>query len=125
MILTTVICSSGLSVFGASSFVPILHFAWLMVFLLVAALSATSFFCRPFSPALWAAVSGRVVRAPTARISRGHRRIQADRRRSPRPRGDDVQRRTAGQAGAQPPRAVRSRTGLSPGGASGLGGVDL
>jgi predicted RND superfamily exporter protein len=35
---TTLICSSGLLVFAASSFVPILHFAWLMVFLLLAAL---------------------------------------------------------------------------------------
>jgi len=35
---TTMICSAGLLVFGASSFVPILHFAWLMVFLLLAAL---------------------------------------------------------------------------------------
>jgi hypothetical protein len=35
---TTLICSSGLLVFAASSFVPILHFAWLMVFLLVSAL---------------------------------------------------------------------------------------
>jgi hypothetical protein len=38
MVQTTLICSSGLLVFAASSFVPILHFAWLMVFLLVAAL---------------------------------------------------------------------------------------
>jgi predicted RND superfamily exporter protein len=38
MIQTTLICSSGLVVFAASSFVPILHFAWLMVFLLLAAL---------------------------------------------------------------------------------------
>ena len=35
---TTVICSCGLIVFAASSFVPILHFAWLMVFLLLMAL---------------------------------------------------------------------------------------
>ena len=35
---TTMICSSGLLVFSASSFVPILHFAWLMVFLLLTAL---------------------------------------------------------------------------------------
>ncbi len=35
---TTLICSSGLIVFAASSFVPILHFAWLMVFLLLTAL---------------------------------------------------------------------------------------
>ncbi len=35
---TTLICSSGLLVFAASSFVPILHFSWLMVFLLLAAL---------------------------------------------------------------------------------------
>lgn len=38
MIHTTIICASGLLVFSASSFVPILHFAWLMVFLLIAAL---------------------------------------------------------------------------------------
>ena len=35
---TTMICASGLLVFVASSFVPILHFAWLMVLLLLAAL---------------------------------------------------------------------------------------
>ena len=38
MVHTTVICCSGLAVFALSSFVPILHFAWLMVFLLLAAL---------------------------------------------------------------------------------------
>jgi hypothetical protein len=36
---TTLICSSGLIVFAASSFVPILHVAWLMVFLLLFALA--------------------------------------------------------------------------------------
>ncbi len=35
---TTLICSSGLLVFSFSSFVPILHFSWLMVLLLLAAL---------------------------------------------------------------------------------------
>ncbi|MFV1967722.1 MAG: RND family transporter [Pirellulaceae bacterium] len=35
---TTLICASGLLVFAASSFVPILHFAYLMVFLLITAL---------------------------------------------------------------------------------------
>jgi hypothetical protein len=35
---TTLICASGLLVFAASSFVPILHFSWLMVFLLLSAL---------------------------------------------------------------------------------------
>jgi predicted RND superfamily exporter protein len=38
MVHTTLICSCGLIVFALSSFVPILHFAWLMVFLLAAAL---------------------------------------------------------------------------------------
>ncbi|QDT11330.1 efflux RND transporter permease subunit [Planctomycetes bacterium K23_9] len=38
MVHTTLICSLGLLVFAISSFVPILHFAWLMVFLLLAAL---------------------------------------------------------------------------------------
>lgn len=38
MIHTTLICSCGLSVFALSTFVPILHFAWLMVFLLGSAL---------------------------------------------------------------------------------------
>ncbi len=38
MIHTTLICSCGLLVFALSSFVPILHFAWLMVFLLLSAL---------------------------------------------------------------------------------------
>ncbi len=38
MVHTTLICSCGLIVFALSTFVPILHFAWLMVFLLSAAL---------------------------------------------------------------------------------------
>lgn len=38
MIHTTLICGTGLAVFAISSFVPILHFAWLMVALLLAAL---------------------------------------------------------------------------------------
>lgn len=38
MMHTTLICSGGLIVFAASSFVPILHFAWMMVFLLFSAL---------------------------------------------------------------------------------------
>jgi hypothetical protein len=38
MVHTTIICSGGLLVFSASTFVPILHFAWLMVSLLLAAL---------------------------------------------------------------------------------------
>jgi predicted RND superfamily exporter protein len=38
MLLTTMICGAGLAVFGLSSFVPILHFAWLMVTLLLAAI---------------------------------------------------------------------------------------
>jgi predicted RND superfamily exporter protein len=38
MIHTTLICSSGLLVFALSTFVPILHFAWLMFFLLLSAL---------------------------------------------------------------------------------------
>jgi predicted RND superfamily exporter protein len=38
MVHTTLICSCGLLVFALSSFVPILHFAWLMVFLLLSAL---------------------------------------------------------------------------------------
>jgi len=39
MISTTVICASGLVVFSLSSFMPIVHFAWLMVALLAAALA--------------------------------------------------------------------------------------
>ncbi|MGB7344626.1 MAG: MMPL family transporter, partial [Pirellulaceae bacterium] len=38
MIQTTMICACGLLVFAVSTFVPILHFAWLMVFLLLSAL---------------------------------------------------------------------------------------
>lgn len=38
MLHTTLICCGGLLVFAASSFVPILHFAWLMVALLLAAI---------------------------------------------------------------------------------------
>ena len=38
MIHTTLICSCGLAIFAISDFVPILHFAWLMVLLLAAAL---------------------------------------------------------------------------------------
>ncbi|MEM0926347.1 MAG: hypothetical protein AAGJ83_09955, partial [Planctomycetota bacterium] len=38
MLLTTFICGGGLCVFALSTFVPILHFAYLMVLLLIAAL---------------------------------------------------------------------------------------
>ena len=38
MLSTTVICGAGLVVFSLSSFMPIVHFAWLMVVLLIAAL---------------------------------------------------------------------------------------
>lgn len=38
MLSTTVICSAGLIVFSLSTFMPIVHFAWLMVTLLAAAL---------------------------------------------------------------------------------------
>lgn len=38
MVHTSLICAGGLIVFALSSFVPILHFAWLMVFLLGSAL---------------------------------------------------------------------------------------
>ncbi|MCC9600802.1 MMPL family transporter [Stieleria sp. JC731] len=38
MVHTTLICSSGLIVFALSSFVPVLHFAYLMVVLLISAL---------------------------------------------------------------------------------------
>lgn len=38
MVHTTLICAGGLIVFALSTFVPILHFAWLMVFLLLSAL---------------------------------------------------------------------------------------
>ena len=38
MVHTTMICAGGLAVFALSTFVPILHFAWLMVFLLGSAL---------------------------------------------------------------------------------------
>jgi hypothetical protein len=38
MVHTSLICAGGLAIFALSSFVPILHFAYLMVFLLCAAL---------------------------------------------------------------------------------------
>jgi predicted RND superfamily exporter protein len=38
MVHTSLICACGLMVFALSTFVPILHFAWLMFFLLMAAL---------------------------------------------------------------------------------------
>lgn len=38
MVHTTMICAGGLLVFAVSTFVPILHFAWLMVLLLLSAL---------------------------------------------------------------------------------------
>jgi len=38
MLSTTVICGAGLVVFSLSSFMPVVHFAWLMVVLLIAAL---------------------------------------------------------------------------------------
>jgi predicted RND superfamily exporter protein len=56
MIHTTVICSAGLAVFALSSFMPIVHFAWLMVALLVAALVGD----LVFLPAMLSGPLGRV-----------------------------------------------------------------
>jgi len=55
MIHTTLICSTGLLVFAVSSFVPILHFAWLMVLLLLSALVGDLLFL----PAILAGPLGR------------------------------------------------------------------
>ena len=38
MINTTIICASGMAIFSLSTFMPVVHFAWLMVMLLTAAL---------------------------------------------------------------------------------------
>ena len=56
MINTTVICGSGLLVFSLSTFMPIVHFAWLMATLLAAALVGDLIFL----PALLAGPLGRV-----------------------------------------------------------------
>jgi hypothetical protein len=58
MIHTTLICAGGLAVFALSSFVPILHFAYLMVFLLCAALVGD----LVLLPALLAGPAGRCFR---------------------------------------------------------------
>ena len=56
MISTTLICSSALVIFSISSFMPVVHFAWLMVTLLVAALIGD----LVFLPAMLAGPIGRV-----------------------------------------------------------------
>ena len=56
MIHTTIICSSALVVFSVSTFMPVVHFAWLMVTLLIAALIGD----LVFLPALLAGPAGRV-----------------------------------------------------------------
>jgi predicted RND superfamily exporter protein len=61
MIQTTLICSCGLIVFSLSSFVPILHFAWLMVFLLGSALIGD----LVLLPAMLAGPLGRCFDKPT------------------------------------------------------------
>jgi predicted RND superfamily exporter protein len=56
MISTTVICGAGLIVFSLSTFMPIVHFAWLMVTLLAAALLGD----LVFLPAMLAGPAGAV-----------------------------------------------------------------
>ena len=56
MIHTTIICSSALVVFGLSTFMPVVHFGWLMVTLLIAALIGD----LVFLPAMLAGPAGRV-----------------------------------------------------------------
>ncbi len=58
MISTTVICGAGLIVFSLSTFMPIVHFAWLMVTLLAAALLGD----LVFLPAMLAGPLGEVFR---------------------------------------------------------------
>ena len=58
MIHTTIVCSSALLVFSLSSFMPVVHFAWLMVTLLIAALIGD----LVFLPALLAGPAGRAFR---------------------------------------------------------------
>jgi hypothetical protein len=65
MMHTTLICSCGLLVFAFSTFVPILHFAWLMVFLLLSALVGDLILL----PAILAGPLGRFVKPGRARIS--------------------------------------------------------
>jgi uncharacterized protein len=55
MIHTTIICSSALVVFSLSTFMPVVHFAWLMVTLLIAALIGD----LVFLPAMLAGPAGR------------------------------------------------------------------
>ena len=55
MIHTTIICSAALVVFAISTFMPVVHFAWLMVTLLLAALIGD----LVFLPALLAGPAGR------------------------------------------------------------------
>jgi hypothetical protein len=58
MATTTLICSCGLAVFALSTFMPIVHFAWMMVSLLAAALAGDLIFL----PAMLAGPLGRVFR---------------------------------------------------------------
>lgn len=87
MMHTTLICGGGLAVFGISSFVPILHFAWLMVLLLLAALIGD----LVLLPALLAGPFGRIMSKerkslesyPTAETRADSAAPDSDERRSP------------------------------------------
>lgn len=65
MMHTTLICSCGLLVFAFSTFVPILHFAWLMVLLLLSALVGDLILL----PAILAGPLGRFVKPGRASMS--------------------------------------------------------
>jgi len=63
MVHTTLICGSGLLVFVFSSFMPIVHFAWLMAVLLIAALLGDLIFL----PAMLAGPLGRIFQRNASR----------------------------------------------------------
>lgn len=56
MINTTIICASGMAIFSLSTFMPVVHFAWLMVMLLTAALAGDLILL----PAMLAGPAGKV-----------------------------------------------------------------
>lgn len=69
MVHTSLICSAGLAVFALSTFVPILHFAWLMVFLLISALLGDLILL----PAILASPLGRLFRSTRDSITKDAR----------------------------------------------------
>jgi hypothetical protein len=67
MVNTTIICGSGMAIFSLSTFMPVVHFAWLMVALLAAALAGDLILL----PAMLAGPAGKVFGRKPGELSVG------------------------------------------------------